>query len=181
MLGRPGLPAAVAAVVLDAGERRLAWGLAASGAAVVATDLGLWMPGAARIDWPDVERISWNRPLLTVLAIAPVEGAGDRRQVELVDGTDLPEVARSQVTASIGWSSHYRLPPAGRAPAGAASPGAASPREGPAGGVRIVGRRRPGQELLDWQVVYDRNTDPPDAQQRAQAEALLLDVRRTIG
>lgn len=171
LLGRPALPAAVAAVLLDAGERRLAWGLSASGDAVVATDLGLRMPGAARIDWPDVERISWKRPLLTVLAIAPVEGTGERRQVELVDSTDLPEVVRSQVTASIGWSSHYRLHPAGRAPADLE----------PAGGVRIVGRRRPGQELLDWQVVYDRDTDPPDAQQRAQAEALLLDARRTIG
>jgi hypothetical protein len=35
--------------------------------------------------------------------------------------------------------------------------------------------------VLDWQVVYDRDTAAPDPQQRAQAEALLLDARRTIG
>lgn len=161
MFGRPALPGSVVAVVLDAGERRLSWALASSGAAVVATDLGLRMPGAPRLDWPDVERVSWKRPVLVVLAIAPVEGTGDRWELELVDDTDLPDVVRSQVTASIGWSGHYRLPPAG--------------------GVRIVGRRRPGQELLDWQLVYDRDTDPPGAQQRAQAEALLLDARRAIG
>ncbi len=154
-------PAAVGEVSLEAGERRLAWGLTVTGEAVVATDLGLRLPGAARIDWPDVERVNWQRPELTVLGIAQVAGAGSHQQVELADDGGLPEVVRSQVTASIGWSRHHRLQPAG--------------------GVRLVGRRRPGRELLDWQLVYDRDTDPADEGQRAQAEALLLDARRTIG
>ena len=159
--GRRKLPAVVAAVALDAGERRLAWALTVSGEAVAATDLGLRLPGAARIDWPDVERASWQRPLLTVLRIATVARAGERRQVELADGSDLPEVVRSRVTASISWSAHYRLRPSG--------------------GVLVVGRRRPGWELLDWQLVYDPDTDPQDERQRAQAEGLLLYARRTIG
>lgn len=158
-------------MTLEPGERRLAWGLTADGAAVLATDLGLRLPGTDPIAWPDVERVSWQRPVLVVFGIAPVEGAGERRQVELVDDTDLPAVVRSQVTASIGWSMHYRLRSAGPGPDGAET----------AGGVRIVGRRRPGRELLDWQIVYDRDTARPDAHQRAQAEVLLLDARRTIG
>jgi len=51
----------------------------------------------------------------------------------------------------------------------------------PSGGVRLVGRRRPGQELLDWQLVHDIGTDPDDPQVRAQGEALVQDARRTIG
>lgn len=159
--GRRKLPAAVGDVPLDAGERRLVWALTMTGEAVVATDLGLRLPGGSRIDWPDVERVSWQRPQLIVLGIAPVAGTGSQQQVELADDGGLPEVVRSQVTASIGWSRHHRLQPAG--------------------GVRIVGRRRPGRELLDWQVVYDPDTDPADAGRREQAEALLLDARRTIG
>ena len=155
-------PAAVTAVPLEPGERRLAWALTMTGEAVVATDLGLRLPGGSRIDWPDVERVSWQRPQLTVHGIAPVAGAGSRRQVALDDEDGgLPEVVRSQVTASIGWSRHHQLQPGG--------------------GVRVVGRRRPGRELLDWQLVYDRDTDPADEGQRAQAEALLLDARRTVG
>lgn len=167
----PRPPKSVAAVALEPGERRLAWAVTAGGAAVLATDVGLRLPGADRLAWPDIERVSWDRPTLVVLGIAPVEGTGERRQVELVGDCDLPAVVRSQVMASIGWSMHYRLRPTLASPGGPEA----------AGGVRIVGRRRPGREVLDWQVVYDRDTAAPDPQQRAQAEALLLDARRTIG
>ncbi len=160
-IGRRRPPAAVGDVPLEAGERRLAWALTVTGEPVVATDLGLRCAGASRLDWPDVERVSWQRPQLTVFAVAAVAGAGSRRQVELADDGGLPEVVRSHVTASIAWSRHHALRPAG--------------------GVRIVGRRRPGRELLDWQLVYDPDTDPTDPDRRAQAEALLLDARRTIG
>ncbi|MDQ3503046.1 MAG: hypothetical protein M3486_05470, partial [Actinomycetota bacterium] len=81
--GRRKLPAAVGDVPLDAGERRLVWALTMTGEAVVATDLGLRLPGGSRIDWPDVERVSWQRPQLTVLGIAPVAGTGSQQQVEL--------------------------------------------------------------------------------------------------
>lgn len=160
-LGRRGLPAPVAAVALEPGERRLSWALVAGGGAVVATELGLHMPGEPRVDWADIERVSWKRPVLVVLRVALVGGSGMRWTAELDEARNLPEVVRSRVVESIGWSEHHRLPPAG--------------------GVRIVGRRRPGRELLDWQLVYDRDTGPPDEQQRAQAEALLLAARRTIG
>lgn len=161
LLRRPPLPEAVAAVALDPGERRLAWGITTAGDAVVATDRGLRLPGRPAVAWADVERALWRRPVLTVSQVAAVEGTGARWQLELGDEGDLPDTVRTQVTGSVAWSNHVRL--------------------SPAGGVRLVGRRRPGQELLDWQLVFDTGTDPDDPGLRAQAEALVEDARRTIG
>lgn len=161
LFGRRRVPEAVAAVSLDAGERRTAWGLTTSGEAVVATDLGLRLPGAPRLDWHDVEKAVWSRPVLSVVRVAETAGTGERRSVQLEQEGDLPDTVRSAVTGSVGWSSHYRLHPRG--------------------GVRVVGRRRPGQDLLDWQLVYDVGTDPHDPLVRVQAEDLLLTARRTVG
>ena len=160
---RRALPDAVRAVPLAAGERRLGWALTTGGDAVLATSAGLRLPGRPPLPWADVERATWRRPVLTVTRVAPVDGTGQRWQLELAgdDEGDLPDVVRTQVTASVAWSNHVRLTPAG--------------------GVRLVGRRRPGQESLDWQLVFDAGTDPDDPQLRAQADALVEDARRTIG
>ncbi|MCW2615730.1 MAG: hypothetical protein JWN08_2724 [Frankiales bacterium] len=155
------MPEAVRSVVLDPGERRTSWALTGSGDAVVATDAGLRIPGSGLLRWPDVEKATWQRPHLDVVEVAAVSGTGRRWRLDLVDEGDLPAAVHSAVTASVAWSTHVRLEPAG--------------------GVRIVGRRRPDQELLDWQVVYDRGTDPDDPALQAQAEALVVDARRTIG
>jgi len=159
---RRGVPDAVRAVTLEPGERRLGWALTTRGDAVLATSAGLRLPGQPPLAWADVERATWRRPVLAVSRVAPVDGAGQRWELALAeDDGDLPDVVRTQVTASVAWSNHVRLQPAG--------------------GVRLVGRRRPGQELLDWQLVFDRGSDPDDPQLRAQAEALVEDARRTIG
>lgn len=160
-LFRRRVPEAVAAVALEPGERRTAWGLTPGGDPVVATELGLRLPGAVRLDWPDIERASWARPMLTVLRVATTAGSGERHVVQLEQEGDLPDAIRSAVTGSVGWSSHYRLRPSG--------------------GVRVVGRRRPGQDLLDWQLVFDVGTDPDDPSVQAQTAELLLAARRTIG
>ena len=161
LLGRRALPEAVRAVRLAPGERRLGWATTTSGEPVVATDLGLRLPGADRLDWADVERVTWRRPVLAVVRVSPVDRAGERWELELDEEDDLADVVRTQVTASVAWSDHVRLQPSG--------------------GVRVVGRRRPGQDLLDWQLVFDAGTDPDDPVRREQAEAILLDVRRRIG
>lgn len=158
---RPRLPEAVGAVALLPGERRLAYGLTPAGEAVVATDLALHLPASGRVEWADIEKATWRRPQLTVIRVAPVEGTGHREALQLVDDDRLADIVRSQVTASVGWSDHVRL--------------------APAGGVRVVGRRRPGRELLDWQLVYDAGTDPDDPGLRQQAEAVVARARRTIG
>jgi hypothetical protein len=156
-------PESVKQLRLESGERRVAWALSRDGMPVVATGAGLYLPGAARLDWEQVERALWREPVLTVLELAEVEASGTAHVVELdlSDGTDMPEVVRARVSASVAWSSHVRL--------------------APAGGVRIVGRRRPGLEVFDWQLVFDRDTDPHDPQLRAQAEQHLEAARRTIG
>ena len=161
LLGLRAVPDAVRGVQLDPGERRLAWAVTTGGEAVVATDRGLRLPASPRLEWADVERATWRRPTLVVVRVSAVDGTGQRWQLELVEEGDLPDVVRSQVTASVAWSDHVRLQPSG--------------------GVRVVGRRRPGQDLLDWQLVFDAGTDPDDPVRRAQAEAVLLDVRRRIG
>ena len=161
LFGRRRVPEAVSAVRLDPGERRSAWGLTPGGEPVVATDLGLRLPGAPRLDWHEVEKATWARPVLTVVRVAEIAGSGERRTVELEQEGTLPDAVRSAVTGSVGWSSHYRLRPRG--------------------GVRVVGRRRPGQDLLDWQLVYDAGTDAEDPLVRTQAEDLLLTARRTVG
>lgn len=155
------MPEAVRAVGLEPGERRTAWGLTQQGDPLVASDAALYLPGGTRIAWPDVEKATWARPLLELTEVAAVSGAGRRWRFELDQEGVLPDTVRSAVTASVAWSMHVGVHPAG--------------------GVRVVGRRRPGQELLDWQLVYDRDTDVDDPVVRAQAEAALLDARRTIG
>ena len=161
LIGRPQLPEGVRAVPLEPGERRLGWGVTTRGDAVLATTLGLRLPGAERLDWADVERATWRRPVMVVVKVSAVDGSGPRWQLDLETEHDLADAVRAQVTASVGWSDHVKLQPAG--------------------GVRLVGRRRPGHELLDWQMVFDAGTDPDDPQLRTQAEAVLLDVRRRIG
>ena len=158
---RSRLPDAVRALALLPGERRLAWGTTPGGEVVMATDLALHLPRSGRVEWADVEKVTWRRPQLTVVRVATIEGTGPREALELVDDDRLADVVRSQVTASIGWSDHVRL--------------------SPAGGVRVVGRRRPGRELLDWQLVFDAGTDPDDPVLRSQAEAVVDRARRTIG
>lgn len=160
-LRRRPVPDVVTAVTLEPGERRRAWGVTTRGDAVVATDRGLHLPRSGRIGWHEVERATWKRPVLGIAKVATVDGTGARWQLELAEEADLADVVRTSVTASVAWTNHVRLQPSG--------------------GVRIVGRRRPGQDALDWQLVFDAGTDPDDPQTRAQAEALLADARRTIG
>ena len=47
--------------------------------------------------------------------------------------------------------------------------------------LRALRRNDKGQDLLDWQLVYDVGTDPDDPLVRAQADELLLTARRTVG
>lgn len=161
LLRRHRVPAAVKAVRLPPGERRSAWAVTTSGEPVVTTDRALLLPAGQRLEWAQVERVSWRPPQLTVVEVAEVEDTGAHHVLALDDEGDVPAVVRTRVTASVAWSAHERL--------------------APRGGVRIVGRRVAGQDVLSWQLVYDAGTERDDPLVRAQAQALLDGARRAIG
>lgn len=160
------VPDAVRAVALPPGERRVAWTLTADGRPVVVARDVLLLPEREPVEWADVERVTWLRPLLSVVEVAAgrtaVSGSGRETALELTDDDGgVPDQVRSAVTSSVAWSTHVRFPTGG--------------------GARVVGRRRPGREELDWQVVYDPGTDVLDPAVRARAEAVVASSRRTIG
>jgi hypothetical protein len=157
------VPDVVKAVALGPGERRVAWATTPDGRPVVASTRALYLPHGTTLAWDEIERAHWERPTLQLIELTEHEGSGRRHEVDLDldNDTDLPQEVRTRVSASYAWSSHVRLRPAG--------------------GVRIVGRRRDGLEVLDWQLVFDRDTDPLDPALRAQAEEHLAAARRTIG
>jgi hypothetical protein len=160
---RTAVPDVVKAVVLGPGERRVAWATTPDGQPVVASTRALYLPDGTTLAWDEVERAHWEKPTLQLIELTEREGSGRRHQVDLdlTHDTDLPQEVRARIGASFAWSSHVKLRPAG--------------------GVRIVGRRRAGLEVLDWQLVFDRGTDPDDPALRAQAEEHLAAARRTIG
>jgi len=161
-------PPAEAVRPLDRYERVVSWALADSGAAVLATQLGLWLPGAdgpRRIPWQLVDKAVWRDGTLTVVA---AEDTGDGvlaeqppTSVRLAEPRDLPPTVRARVERSIGYSRHHRLEPAG--------------------GVRVVGRRVPGRDGLSWQLVFDPGTDEDDPLLRIQAERLVAQARAETG
>ena len=160
-LRRRPVPPAVKAVALAPGERRLAWAVTPAAEPVVATEEALLLPGGARLEWHRIEKATWQRPHLHVLEVQPVGGTGAQHRLELADEGGLPEVVRDRVTSSVAWATTARIDPDG--------------------GVRIVGRRVPDAEDLEWQLVFDQGTDPDDPLVRAQAEHALKGARRTIG
>jgi len=148
-------------------EHVLAWAPAGSstdpsaGPWVVATTLGLWLPGRTdRLGWHQIHRAAWDAPRLTVTPSTSV-GEGDGYEVmaddvpvrvELPDPGDIPIKIRERVTRSVVYTRHYAL-------AG--------------GGVRVVGRRVPGANGLRWHVRYDDGTDGEDAEVRSATAELV--------
>lgn len=158
ILRRRAVPEAVRAVALE--ERRLAWGLTEDGTALVATASALHV-GDEVLPWTSVERASWRPPVLHLWESAPVEGAGRERVWPLAQDSRLAELVRSRITSSVGWSDRRRLPTGGH--------------------VRLVGRRTPGVDALQWQVVWERASDADDPLLRAQADAWVAELRASLG
>lgn len=142
-------------------ERVLAWASAGSDEVIVATTLGVWLPGRdERVGWHQIHKATWAPPRLTVIAAAPVADAdgytvmADDEPVEVVlpDPDDVPAQVRERVTRSVAYTRHHPLP---------------------AGGVRVVGRRVPGVNGLTWHVRYDEGTDRDDPAVRSATDELV--------
>jgi hypothetical protein len=161
-------PPAEAVQPLDRDERVVSWARSDSGAPVVATQRGLWLPGPGgprRIPWHLVDKAVWRDGTLTVIAAVDTGDGVLAEQppasVRLAEPRDLPPTVRARVERSIGYTRYHRLQPTG--------------------GVRVVGRRVPGRDGLSWQVVFDPGSDPDDPLLRIQAERLVAQARAETG
>lgn len=156
-----GLPASArAALPLAAGERVLAYA-AADGGYLVATDRALYLPSGYRIGWEHVEHAGWQRGGVYVREIVALGEEPAEHYVGVTEPGALPDIVRDRVTSSIVINQHVRLTQQG--------------------GVRMVGRRRPGSGEVVWNLVFDPELDARDPEVRARAERVLVEVRRQTG
>ncbi|MFL6130495.1 MAG: hypothetical protein ACJ73E_15715 [Mycobacteriales bacterium] len=166
LFGHRERPPAEALAPLARDERVVSWATAVDGGAVLATPLGLWLPGAAeRIPWHLVDKATWRDGALTVVA-AEDAGAGvldelPPRSVRIAVPRDLPQTVRVRVERTIVSTRHYRLPDGG--------------------GVRVVGRRVPGRDGVTWQQVFDRDVDRDDPTVRGFATEMVEQSRSLLG
>ncbi len=147
---------------LDADERIVAWAGALGKDVVVATNFGLWLPGASeRLGWHEIHKATWSGRQLSLVAAREVAEAGDYTVMEdlpalvvtLLDPDHVPEQVRTRINRSVAYTSHHPLPGAG--------------------GVRVVGRRISGVNGLRWTVRYDEGGDR-EAPGVAEATAELV-------
>jgi hypothetical protein len=147
---------------LDREERVIAWADTSPDAVVVATNLGLWLPGEdERLGWHHVHKATWSAPTLTITPADPV-GKGDGYEVmadlpsvalTLADPDEVPERVRERVTRSVAHTVHHELPGGG--------------------GVRVVARRVPGVDGVTWHVRFDDGTDGADDEVAAATAELV--------
>lgn len=157
---------------LDPDERVVSWA-PAPGGAVVATPLGLWLPGVPdRLPWHLIDKVIWRSNTLTL--IPAVDSGGGvlveqpPRSVRLEQPRDIPQNVRARIEKAIAFTRHHPLPGA---------EGAAGVRRG----VRVVGRRVPGEDGVSWQLVFDPGVDRDDPAVRAAASAFVDQARAELG
>lgn len=161
-------PPAAALAPLDRDERVVSWASTPDGAAVVATPLGLWLPGPPapeRLAWHLVDKAIWRDGRLTLTpALDLGDGVLDEqppRSVRLAAPRDLPQTVRARVERAIAYTRRHPLPGGGS--------------------VRVVGRRVPGRDGVSWQLVFDTGVDRDDPAVRAAAAALVEGARAETG
>ncbi|MGV9979041.1 hypothetical protein ACWDUH_15300 [Micromonospora wenchangensis] len=147
------------------GESAGAGGGAAGDGVLVATNLGLWLPGRAeRLGWHDILKAVWSGRELTVTPAATaaerdgylVVADGPAETYLLLDPGDLPHQVRARVTRSVAYTQQHPVP---------------------GGSGRIAARRVAGADGLTWTVRYDPGT-PVDADEvRAETDQLVAAAR----
>jgi hypothetical protein len=166
-------PPAEAVARLDPDERVVSWAPVAGGA-VVATQLGLWLPGVPdRLAWHLIDKATWRSDVLTLIpAVDPGDGVlveQPPRSVRLDQPRDIPQTVRVRIERAIAFTRHHPLP------------GASADGTGVRRGVRVVGRRVPGVDGVSWQVVFDPGVDRDDPAVRAAASAYVDQARAELG
>lgn len=168
---KPEKPPAEAVARLDEDERVVSWAPTPNGA-VVATPLGLWLPGVPdRLPWHLIDKATWRSNVLTLTtAVDPGDGVLVEQpptSVRLDQPRDIPETVRVRVEKAIAFTRHHPLPGAEGA--------------GVRRGVRVVGRRVPGRDGVSWQLVFDAGVDRDDPAVRAAASAYVDQARAEVG
>ena len=171
LFGKREKPPPEAVERLDPDERVVSWA-PAPGGAVVATPLGLWLPGVPdRLPWHLIDKVIWRSNTLTL--IPAVDSGGGvlveqpPRSVRLEEPRDIPQNVRARIEKAIAFTRHHPLPGAEGA--------------GVRRGVRVVGRRVPGQDGVSWQLVFDTGVDRDDPAVRAAASAFVDQARAELG
>lgn len=131
---------------LDENESVAASGIS-GGEPVVATSLGLWLPGEERLGWHLISKATWDGAALTVIAAVESGTAGSAvlltdqppRRYQLEQPGKLPQAVQRRVTGSIVDRHRHELP---------------------GGGAWFVRRRVPGQDGTVLQVRTDAGADP---------------------
>jgi hypothetical protein len=167
---RGGVPAeALAALGVQRSDHVIASARTRDGRWVVATAEDLIvgpLPAAAsngdvrRWPWERIGAAAWRDDALEVSASVQYQSP-QRLVLRFDEPGRLPEAVRDRVTASIVVNEHVRID--GRR------------------GVRIVGRRRAGQDELVWTLAFDRGLDADDPWIRGRAEEELARLRETTG
>ena len=158
---RPALPAGL---TLAPGERLLARAESETGP-IAATTRHLMLPtdgGFHAIGWENVERATWSRDddQLVVVETAPLGAKARRHRIGLGEATSFLDVVREQVQASVVISRHVPITDEC--------------------GVRISGRRRPGQRTLAWVVAVDAGIDLDEPTVRAKVDQAVAQVRAEV-
>jgi hypothetical protein len=150
-------------ISVSAGERVLAWTLAATGEVLAGTREALYLDGV-RLPWEDVEAADWDRDT-EQLRVSEVGRWGEPRvehRYAIAEPGRLLELLRERVTASVLLVRH--VPVDGRR------------------GVRVIARRPPaGDRELRWLYEYDEGVDPDDPAVRLAAETALAQARDDVG
>lgn len=168
-----------------AGERVLAWGVAAGGEAngdqvdevdqaarvpstplvdrnlVVATTHRLFAPGLAEpLEWERVVRAAWDEPVLAVtFEIGPAAVA--ELNIVMAEAGSVPAHVRARVEATIIVQRRVSL--------------------GERCGATFIARRRPADDEVSWTVLFDAGLDAQDPALRAAADAALGEFRTVVG
>lgn len=151
--------------VLAADENVLAVGELRGGGHLVATSLGLWLPGdddssgPRLVGWHLISKASWGNGALVVIEAHETGTAGDAvlladrapRRYPLETPGKLPEIVHRRVTGSIRSRHH---------------------RELPGGGAWFVQRKVPGRDGILLQVRPDEGADH-DAVSKIAAEVAM--------
>jgi hypothetical protein len=146
---------------LEPEEHVLAFAEVKSGGHLVATSLGLWLPGARRVGWHLISKATWGGGALVLIEATEASKAGDAIVLSdlppvrfvVVGNGKLPDVVHARVTKSI--TSRHR-------------------QELPGGGAWFVQRKVPGQDGIVLQVRPDPGTSEEAVERVAKEVAAKL-------